>query len=395
MKDNLKKLIFICGNCLLFFRRKKILKSDVKSVLVIMLYFRGDAVMCTPALRMLKKILPYSAIDVWVKSRAADIMSGNPNIRSVIVYDGFRTADYEEASDSGLSDKVKFVRELRKKRYDLCIDLTGKYSTALVALTGGFRYSSGINYNGFGSCYSKFIDIDTQHTAGHLSGKYNSIIRQTFGIEEPEWNDSGGNDLRGEINLNESAVAIARGRLRECGLPAGKPLVCIQPSAGWNAKEWDEGSYAELMRKFSGEFDYILIGGKSEKSRLGRIAGSAGLDTGRVMASGSLTDSAAIISVCDVFAGSDSAGLQLAGALGIPSVAIFGPTNPSFSNPPGEEHVVLYSRLSCSAPDTEQYCTRNAGKTCATIDCMRSVSPDDVVNSLRLAIRQKRNFAKT
>lgn len=122
MKDNLKKLIFICGSCLLFFRRKKILKSDVKSVLVIMLYFRGDAVMCTPALRMLKKILPYSAIDVWVKSRAADIMNGNPNIRSVIVYDGFRTADYEEASDSGLSDKVKFVRELRKK--DMIFALT-------------------------------------------------------------------------------------------------------------------------------------------------------------------------------------------------------------------------------------------------------------------------------
>lgn len=395
MKETLKKLIFTCGSCLFFFRRKKIIKSNVKSVLVIMLYFRGDAVMCTPALRMLKKILPGSAIDVWVKSRAEDIVSGNPNVRSVIVYDGFRTADYEEASGNGLADKIRFVSRLRNKKYDLCIDLTGKYSTALVALTGGFRYSSGINYNGFGFCYSKFIDLDTQHSAGHLSGKYNSIIRQTFGIGLHEWNDLGGNDLRGEIILNYSATAMAKNRLRDCGLPAGKPLVCIQPSAGWKAKEWDERYYAELMRNYSGEFDFILIGGMSEERWLCKIAASAGLDTGRVMVSGSLTDSAAIISESDVFAGSDSAGLQIAGASGIPSVALFGPTNPGFSNPPGEEHAVLYSRLSCSAPDSEQYCIRNAGKSCATIDCMKSISPEDVVNSLRLAIRQKRNFAKT
>ena len=89
--------------------------------------------------------------------------------------------------------------------------------------------------------------------------------------------------------------------------------------------------------------------------------------------------SAAVISGSVLFIGNDSVGLQIAGAFDIPSIALFGPTNPEFSNPTGENHKVLYKKLFCSASESEQYCTRNAGKTCPDIHCMKSIQVSEVL----------------
>lgn len=382
MKKHFIKFIAAAGGVLFFFRRKKIRREHISKILVISLYFRGDVVLNTPAIRALRKIFPDADIDVWVKSRSADILRGNMNVSGIIQFDNIRTADYEENRSNGFSKKLAFLRKIRKCRYDLCIDLTGKYSTALIALLGGFRYSAGLNYNGFGFCYSRYADIDTQNSSGHLSAKYCNIVKFALGMTDGEWNTVTGNDIGADYLPDIREVEIVRKYFDDSGIGSLKPLICIQTTAGWKAKEWEPENYSILISMIKGRFDAVLIGGESDKEYNAKIIGRAGADSVHLLTASSLKRTSAAISLAQLFIGSDSVGLQLAGAMGIPTIALFGPTNPLFSNPPGKDHRLIYKELACSALSSHQYCSRNAGKTCETLECMKSITVEEVIHEI-------------
>lgn len=388
-REYLKTLIDKTGSRLFFFRKKDIDAKEINRVLVSMLYFRGDVLMCTPAFRTLRKILPEAEIDIWVKSRSCELLSGNPHINRTIVFDGIRSADYGESNDHSFAEKISFIRSLRENSYDLFIDLTGKYSTALLSIAGGFRYSAGLNYNGFGFCYSRHARVDTQNTAGHLSRKYGEVVKQTFELSEKDWGELGGNDIQPEFHLREDELTSAEDMLRSAGLGLNLPVVCIQPSAGWKAKELEGEKYSMLIKLLHGFADIIIIGGVHDRKEVLKIANDSGIGDERVFTGTDIRQSAALISRSAVFVGSDSVGLQIASALCIPSVAIFGPTNPGFSNPSGKMHKVIYRKLECSASEEYQYCSRNAGKTCKTIDCMKSVTPEEIRDSVCVLLQEQ------
>ena len=356
--------------------------EKISKILIISLYFRGDVLLNTPAIKALRKIFPLADIDVWVKSRSADILQNNKNVSNIIQFDNIKTADYEDNNSVDKISKPTFLKKIRQNKYDLCVDLTGKYSTALFALLSGFGYSAGLNYNGFGFCYSRYINIDTQNSSGHLSAKYCEAVKLALQMTDEEWNSITGNDIKADYSPDREEVEYIKRYLSDLGIGTSKLLICIQTTAGWKAKEWKPENYSSLISMIKDRFDIVLIGGDGDKAYNYEVIERAGLDTGHLLTSHSLKRTAAMISRAQLFLGSDSVGLQLAGAMEIPSVALFGPTNPLFSNPPGNKHRVIYKQLNCSALNDHQYCSRNAGKTCAALDCMKSISVQEVVREI-------------
>lgn len=375
---------------LFFFRKKDIDRTQIKKILIMSLYFRGDMLFNTAAIRMLKKIFPDADIDVMVKSRSKDVLEGNPYINKLIVFDDIKTADYNDSSEIKLKEKLLLLKKIRNEDYDLCIDFTGKYSTALIALLGGFKYSTGLNYNGFGFCYSKFADIDTQNSAGHLSEKYLNVLKEGLGINADEWEELVVNlPDKCDIYINEQEMNQAAEKLNSLDIHPDQPLICIQVTAGWKAKEWSENNYTSLIEKLiASNYSFVLIGGEEDKDINYRILDAAGPDMRKYYLPLSLKVNAAVIKLSDVFIGSDSIGLHLAGAIGTPSIGLFGPTNPSFSNPGGDKHLVIYKKLYCSAEENNQYCTRDAGKSCPSIDCMKLIQPDEVINKAEFLLNK-------
>lgn len=382
MNEGIKNIVSRIGGTIFRNKKDQIPREKIRSVLVISLYFRGDSLLITPALKMLKRFLPNADVHVWVKSRSAELLKNNPHVDEVIVFDHLRTADYEEVSGFSPGNKLSFLRNLRGRDYDLCIDLTGKYSTALISLTGGFNHTSGLNYNGFGFCYDTFTGVDTQHTAGHLAEKYCLVVRETLSLTDEEWRDFAAEGFVPVYVTDEAAVERVRQEIESAGLGNSKPLIAIQPFAGWSAKEWSMANYSELVASLSDRYDAVLIGSDSERIKLNILLRDSSLTGQAVVHAGPIGESAAVISMADCFLGSDSVGLQLAGALNIPSVALFGPTNPGFSNPQGPLHETVYFRLECSAGDNEQYCTKDAGKSCTTWNCMKMITPAAVAGKI-------------
>jgi ADP-heptose:LPS heptosyltransferase len=395
-KKNIRKLLnYVTG--WRPFRRNIPPTNDVNRILVISLYFRGDFLFQTAFFEALKLIYPNSKMDLWIKSRLTDIIFNDPRFNKIHVFDDIKTADYGESTKFNLRGKLDFLKKIRKSKYDIIIDLTGKYSTALFTLFSSSKYSAGINYNFFGFCYDKFIELNTATVQGHLIDKFLFVIPGALNLDEIEWGMIKEHfKTKPYIYIDDEVKKFIDQKLKSFN--NGRPLVTIHTTSGWKAKEMDSEIFAQVVKYISAkEYNYIFIGDEVDRKKLEEIKSFLKEDDINIDESFiglSFIQSAELIRRSDLFIGSDSAPLHVAGAVGTPSIGIFGPTNPEFSKPAGDIHEIIYNRLSCSASDERQYCTRNAGKTCKTLDCMKLITINDVIDKITKILLFENTFVK-
>jgi ADP-heptose:LPS heptosyltransferase len=79
----------------------------------------------------------------------------------------------------------------------------------------------------------------------------------------------------------------------------------------------------------------------------------------------------AMLSICGAFAGNDSGAMHLAGALGIPTVGIFGSTNPYRTGPLGPRAQFIWNKIDC-APCLARTCRFGH------YNCLTGIAVDDV-----------------
>jgi ADP-heptose:LPS heptosyltransferase len=149
---------------------------------------------------------------------------------------------------------------------------------------------------------------------------------------------------------------LARG-LAESGPERTGPLIGIHPGAGRHIKEWPVERFVELGQRLMKEKGATLVltgsGGEAGKAKAIRAGlGGTALDLSGQL---SLKALAEVISGCDAFVSCDTSAMHFACALGVPSVAIFGPSDPRryFSGGDlgfgsGQKHIAMAPALWCS-----------------------------------------------
>jgi heptosyltransferase-2 len=128
-------------------------------------------------------------------------------------------------------------------------------------------------------------------------------------------------------------------------------LVALAPGAAYGpAKEWPAAHWAELVDLLAERHDVecVLVGAPAERARCEEVAGRS--RAGALVAAGatSVGELIALLSLAAGFAGNDSGAMHIAGALGRPTVGIFGSTSPERTSPLGARTHVLYERMECS-----------------------------------------------
>jgi heptosyltransferase I len=126
-------------------------------------------------------------------------------------------------------------------------------------------------------------------------------------------------------------------RLRQIG-----DFVLLNPGAGWGAKQWPAERYGEVAARLAEDGVKSLINFGPGEESLTRAVESASKGTAQGIAC-SLTELIAITRRARLFIGGDTGPMHLAAALGIPVVAIFGPTNPARNGPFETRRIVLRS----------------------------------------------------
>jgi heptosyltransferase-2 len=159
-------------------------------------------------------------------------------------------------------------------------------------------------------------------------------------------------------------------------------LIALAPAAAYGpAKEWPAKHWSELIDRLSEchRAECILVGSPSERNRCDSIANAT--RSGVLVAAGetSVGELIALLSLCDAFAGNDSGALHVAGALGLPTVGIFGSTSPERTSPLGRRTTILYKGIGCS-PCLQRTCRFGH------YDCLRTIGVEDVLAALAPAL---------
>ncbi len=118
--------------------------------------------------------------------------------------------------------------------------------------------------------------------------------------------------------------------------------IAAHPGSGSDSKNWPERRWADLLAAILEHSDrrILLVGGEAEGDRLQRLAAPLPPARVRVARSLPLDVLAALLRACELFVGHDSGITHLAAAVGLPCVALWGPSNPTLWRPRGD-HIVL------------------------------------------------------
>lgn len=137
-----------------------------------------------------------------------------------------------------------------------------------------------------------------------------------------------------------------KARLQLVEYLGGKQAIIIHPGSGSPAKNWPTEKFAALAIKIRTETDCepLIIGGEADEKAIAVMRSL--LPDFHFLVNAPLMEVASILSVADRLIGNDSGITHLAAALGIPVVALFGPTDPAIWAPRGEHVTIIKSSFS-------------------------------------------------
>ena len=361
--------------------------ENVNRILVISLHKIGDVLFTTPAISTLKERFPQAKLTVWVKSRGKEVLENNPYVDEIFVFDNISVArGFEDINHFDLTGRLKFLSEIRKRKFDLVVDLVGTCGTNVYSFLSGAPLRFGFDQHGFGFFLTK---ITSPLGGRHLRLNYLDVIR-TMGVTPNN------EDLVMELSLSEKD--FAEKFMIDHSLNDNDFLVGIHPGAGWDTKRWPPANFAQLADLLVKETDAkIVLFGNTEEAELVRVILRQMKSKPIVMCGKlSLREMAAVINHCHLFLGNDTGPTYIAEALKVPVGIFFGSTNPAYSAPLGTECVIIRKRVKCSPVDLHQYCFDEPGIPCrvGTHECMNSILAKEAFESLK-SILPARAIAKT
>ena len=334
-----------------------------KNILVRGPNWLGDAVMCEPAIRGLKRMVPEAAVSLLVKPAVAELFKGHPGIDRIIVYD-------DKGRHAGLPGKWMLAGELRRGRFDFALLFQNAFEAAFLTFTAGVPRRYGYATDGRSVLLSEPVAVPDRRVPIHQVQYYWNLLRPmglTGAPSAPEL-----------FVTPDEERAMAR-RLEQAGIPATDLMIGINPGSTYGgAKRWLPERFAEvadrLCRMFSesqGKQVSVLIVGAKGEEPLGREIAER-LSARSVVLSGATTirELMAAVKRCALLLTNDTGPMHIASALHVPIVAIFGPTDWRTTSPYGAEHAIIREPVDC-APCLLRECP---------IDhrCMTQISADQV-----------------
>ncbi|HOW57464.1 MAG TPA: lipopolysaccharide heptosyltransferase II, partial [Smithellaceae bacterium] len=159
----------------------------------------------------------------------------------------------------------------------------------------------------------------------------------------------------------------------------------IAPGATYGpAKRWFPQRFAavaDLLADCCG-CAVVIMGGKSDDAAAEEVQRQAKNALTNLAGKTTLAEAVHIISQCSLFISNDSGLMHIAGALNIPTIAIFGSTNPVTTKPAGSQSVIIRKEVSCS-PCLQETCAGD-------FRCMDLITVEDVVGAARQFLTGKR-----
>jgi len=338
--------------------------DKINSVLIRGTNWIGDVVMTFPAMAAVRATLPKARITVLVKPWVADLVRMHPAVDDVLVYE-------RPGRHDGLRGLFALARELRQRRFDAAILLQNAIEAAVIARLAGIPVRAGYGTDARGPLLTHPVKLNPSVKTVHQSLYYLGML-EALGFEPSGTSVS--------IVPTEEQQRAAGRHLAEWGIAGRRPLVGMAPGAAYGpAKRWFPERFAAVADRLAERFacPVLLFGSAGDRASTEAVQAAAKTALVDIAGRTSLGDAIALIACCDLFITNDSGLMHVAGALGVPTVAVFGSTDPKTTYPLGERTVLVRRPVDCS-PCLRQECPTD-------FRCMDLVTVDEVLeHSTRL-----------
>ncbi|MCX7825165.1 MAG: glycosyltransferase family 9 protein [Verrucomicrobiae bacterium] len=316
--------------------------EEVKRILVMQFHYIGDVFFATPAIAALRRRFPNAALDALVKTRGRDVLLGNPHVNDILVFDRLCNDRTREPR----TDWAALTRLARRLRgYDLLVDFTGVRASCALAALARPRWSVGFSKSGFGFVFDRELWPVQEWP---LFEKCNALVALA------------GADARGlapRIWLDDATPG-----------GAGDVDILLHVGAGFPLKLWPVEKFRVVAEHYRARgLRVALVGGPGDPAEVTNL---------------SVRQVAAWARRCRCYVGLDTGLTHIVASLGVPTVTIYGPTNPRFSFWPWPNARRVGIKLACSPGENEEKCAACRPMVCRHHLCMRMLEPSRVIQEI-------------
>ncbi len=334
--------------------------SGVRRILIIKLRAIGDVVLSTIVLPNLRRAFPHASIEFLTEKAAAPVVLNHGDLDDVVVFD---------RSSSG---SAWLVREVRRRRFDLVIDLFGNPRTALVTWLSGAVHRVGFRFRGRAYAYNRLV---TPRGGEVHNTQFNLDALEAIGVPIVERTI--------HFPVSDKDIQFAETFFAESG--AGHvPVIALNSGGGWYTKRWGLDRFAEVGNRIAADYQVrlLLVWGPEEEGDVARIRSRLTFEP-LVPPKTSLGQLGALLRRCSLLITNDSGPMHIGAALGTPVVAIFGPTNPELQGPYGvDSEIIRCEPLHCLGCNLTECPIGHP--------CMRGLKVNAVLDGARRFLRKSR-----
>ncbi len=287
------------------------------SFLIIQTAFIGDVILATALVEKIKKWYPHASIDFLLRKGNETLLTGNPNVREVIVWD---------KKKGKIRNLFKLTSYVRKKKYDCVVNAHRFASSGMITALSGAKVKSGFDKNPWSFLFTHRAKHDlgsdmhetdrNQKLIGFFTDKNRELPR-----------------LYPSVSDFEKVSAYQTGR-----------YICVAPTSVWFTKQFPSDQWTGFLNSISNSVERVyLLGAPADKPICESILSkSSHQHVVNLAGQLSFLESAALMKGALMNFVNDSAPMHIASAMNAPVTAVFCSTVPSFGFGPlsDDSHIV-------------------------------------------------------
>jgi len=332
-------------------------RNKVSRILIIKLRGIGDVILTTGIIQNLKTAFPGASIDYLTEKPSKAALTGINELNEILLLERNSNAK-----------KFKLIKAIRNRKYDLVIDFFSNPTTALITFFSGAKYRAGFPYRGRTYAYNLFGPGDRQ--------KYHSADLHFKFIE-----DLGIKIHTKELlfSLSEEEKTFSSEFIAEAGLK-DKHVIGLSPSGGWNSKKCPADKFAQFANAVSKKYDVAFLvvwgpGDYEDAEKIKELLGTRAI----IAPPTTIKQMASLMSKCDLVIANDSGPMHISAAMAVPTLALFGPTDPALQGPYGPKNQTV-------SLDTLECIMCNLTECPKKQECFNEMLPESVLEKFEIMI---------
>jgi heptosyltransferase II len=342
----------------------------------------GDALMFSPALKLIRQKYPEAQIDLLSMFKGVEqLYAGNSDLDNVIHWDFIKSNPFSS---------IAFLLKLRRLKYDVTINVypSNRWPYNLISFIIGANKRLGHDYN-----HLNLRSLNFLNNSRILEDDLKHNVEENIRLVELLDVKASGDLSPLSVNLSEADIHAAEEWLRNNGIAERKIFIGFHAGSATmknhEKRRWAAEKFAKLGKLLIEKYEAtILLFGGPDEYELNNSINKMMDGKACIVKVPRLSTSAALMSRCKIFVVNDTGLMHLAAGVQIPVVTIFAYTNPNYVYPWKTKYIMIRRELECSPCFYYSPKPASCKWTVDKFRCITTIGVDEVYSAVKKMLEE-------